>query len=152
MLYFFDDDTMHKIYEKKGSFDLEYLLPPIICSSLISMILNTIIQFLALSNDNIIEFKKNKSKDNIHKRKKDLMSKLKIKFILFFIISYLLLLCFWYYLSMFGIIYRNTQYHLLKDTLFSFGLSLIYPFGIYLLPGIFRIPSLSKKKENVYIN
>ena len=54
---------------------------------------------------------------------------------------------------MFGVIYRNTQYHLLKDTLLSFGLSLIYPFGIYLIPGIFRIPSLSnpkKKREYLY--
>ena len=45
---------------------------------------------------------------------------------------------------MFGAIYRNTQYHLLKDTLISFMLSLIYPFGIYLLPGIIRIRALSK--------
>ena len=79
---------MHKIYETKGSFDLEYLIPKIICSSLISMILNTILQFLALSNESIIEFKKKKSKDDIDKRQKDLMNKLKIKFILFFILGY----------------------------------------------------------------
>ena len=54
---------------------------------------------------------------------------------------------------MFGAIYRNTQFHLLKDTLVSFGLSLLYPFVIYLLPGFFRIPALSdpqKKKECLY--
>ena len=48
---------------------------------------------------------------------------------------------------MFGAIYMNTQYHLLKDTLMSFGLSLIYPFIINLLPGLFRIPSLSDPKN-----
>ena len=48
---------------------------------------------------------------------------------------------------MFGVIYRNTQLHLLKDTLMSFGLSLFIPFVIYLLPGFFRIPALSKKKN-----
>ncbi len=54
---------------------------------------------------------------------------------------------------MFGAIYKNTQYHLLKDTLISFGLSLVYPFAFYLLPGLFRIPSLSNsqnKKECLY--
>ena len=54
---------------------------------------------------------------------------------------------------MFGVIYRNTQLHLLKDTLMSFGLSLIIPFIFYLLPGIFRIYSLSntnKKRECLY--
>ena len=49
---------------------------------------------------------------------------------------------------MFGAIYKNTQLHLLKDTLMSFVLSLIYPFWIYLLPGILRIPALSDSKKN----
>ena len=48
---------------------------------------------------------------------------------------------------MFGAIYKNTQLHLLKDTLISFGLSLVYPFATYLLPGLFRIPSLSNEKN-----
>ena len=48
---------------------------------------------------------------------------------------------------MFGAIYRNTQLHLLKDTLISFGLSLLYPFAIYLLPGFFRIPALANKNK-----
>ena len=38
--------------------------------------------------------------------------------------------------------------HLLKDTLLSFGLSLIYPFFTYLIPGLFRIPALSDPKKN----
>ena len=48
---------------------------------------------------------------------------------------------------MFGVIYKNTQYHLLKGTLMSFGLSLLYPFITCLLPGIFRIPALSNQKK-----
>ena len=48
---------------------------------------------------------------------------------------------------MFCAIYSNTQNHLNKDTLISFGLSLIYPIGIYLLPGIFRIIALSSNKR-----
>ena len=53
---------------------------------------------------------------------------------------------------MFGVIYRNTQLHLLKDTLISIGLSLILPFIIYLLPGIFRIPSLYNRKRKCLYN
>ena len=48
---------------------------------------------------------------------------------------------------MFGAIYKNTQYYLFKDTLISLTLSLIYPFIINLLPGLFRIPSLSSDKN-----
>ena len=73
---------------------------------------------------------------------------LNIKFKCFFIISFVLLLFFWYYISCFCAIYENTQLHLIKDSIISFGLSLLYPFGIYLLPGIFRIPSLRSSKKD----
>ena len=71
-----------------------------------------------------------------------------LKFILYFIISIIFLLFFWYYLSMFCTIYRNTQYHLIKDTLISFGSSLIEPFGLCLLPGLLRIPAALSNPQN----
>ena len=144
---FFNDDTMHKIYETKGKYNFVYNLPKIIYSSLISMVLNKILKVLALSNDDILNFKQTKNKSDIGRIRDSLWNKLKIKFVLYFIISFIFLLFFWYYISMFGAIYKNTQMHLLKDTLISFGLSLLYPFGIYLLPGFFRIPSLSNAKN-----
>ena len=145
---FYTDDTMHNIYVSKGSFDIEYQLPKIIYSSLISMLLNSFLKILALSNSKIIEFKQNKNRTDVDKRADKLNDNLNIKFILFFIISFTFSLFFWYYISMFGAIYRNTQYHLLKDTLLSFGFSLLYPFAIYLIPGFFRIPALTDSKKD----
>ena len=138
---------MHKIYEDEGSFNIVYQLPQIAYSTLISTALDILLKLLALSEGNIIDYKKNKDKKDLNKRTKELNDKLNIKFILYFVVSSIILLFFWYYLSMFGAIYRNTQYHLIKDTLISFGLSLIYPFFIYLLPGFFRIPALSNPKN-----
>ena len=110
--------------------------------------MNSLLQLLAFSEDGILEFKNNKNVSDVNERKIMLINKLVIKFILFFIISSIFLLKFWYYISMFCNIYENTQIHLLNDTLISFGLSLLYPFGIYLLPGIFRIHALSEGKKN----
>ena len=151
---FFDDDTMHKIYKSDGSFEIESEIVKILYSSLISMVINKILRLLALSNDAVIKFKEDKNKNKIDKRKKELIKILDIKFILYFILSSLLLLCFWYYIAMFGAIYRNTQINLIEDTLFSFGLANLYPLLIFLLPGIFRIPALSnpKKKRDVLYN
>ena len=149
---FYNDETFHNIYKCNGSFDIEYQLPKIIYSSLISIIFNQILKILALSNDTIIEFKHKKIKTDLKKKYDNLVNKLKIKFILYFIISSIFLFIFWYYISLFDAIYKNTQYYLLKDILISFGLSLLYPLGIYLLPGLFRIPSLSKpKKKRKYL-
>ena len=151
--FFFDDNTMHKIYVDNGNFNFIYQLPQIIYSSLISSVLNTFLKLLALSDDYILNLKKNKDDKNLEQRNIELNKKLKIIFLLFFIISSIFLLFFWYYISMFCTIYKDTQIHLIKDTLISFGLSLLYPFGIYLLPGFFRIPALvdkNKSKEYMY--
>ena len=144
---FFNDDIMHKIYEEQGKFQFLYQLPQIIYSFLISYIFNIPLNILALSDDDILKLKNDKSNNNLHMKQKHLLKKLRIKFLLYFIISTIFLLFLWYYISMFCAVYVNTQIHLIQDTLISFGLSIIYPFGIYLLPGIFRIPSLTNKKK-----
>ena len=71
-----------------------------------------------------------------------------IKISIFFVLNFLFLLLFWYYISCFCAIYRNTQVHLIKDIAISFGISLLSQFGICLLPGIFRIPSLRASKKD----
>ena len=145
---FFDDDTMHNIYENKGSFDILYQLPKIIYSSLISIALNFPLKFLALPNGSIIDFKRDEKIEDIQMGGKKLIKTILVKIICYFIISFIFLAFFWYYIAMFGAVYKNTQIHLLKDTLISFGLSLLYPFCIYLLPGFFRIPALSAPNKN----
>ena len=150
---FFNDDTMHKIYEDRGSFNFIYQLPQILYSSIISGILNALLKLLALSEKSIIKFKQNKNKTDLNDREMNLKNKLKIKFIIYFILGFIFLGFFWYYLSMFCAIYANTQIHLIKDTLISFGLSFIYPFFIYIIPALIRISSLSKdntKKNYLY--
>ena len=144
---FYNDKTMHNIYEAKGEYDWKEQIPISAYSTLISMALSMPLNLLALSGDAIINFKRNTSKADLMKKEEALKSKLKIKFVLFFIISFIFLLLFWYYISIFCVIYKNTQMHLLKDTLSSLGLSLLIPFAIYLLPGFFRIPSLSNHKN-----
>ena len=149
---FFDDDTMHKIYTDGGSFNFIYNIPQILYSSLISGFINSIIKNLALSDSNLIELKNNSYKQNVKAKTKQVINILKIKFILFFIISLILLVFFWFYLACFCAVYKNTQLHLIKDTLISFGASMLYPFGIYLLHGIFRIISLKGKNRDILYN
>ena len=144
---FYNDDTMHKIYKDKGLFDLDTQIPIIIYSYIISYILNTPLNWLALTNDIIISFKQDNTKYNILIKSRKLVKILFIKFILYFIISTLFLLFFWYYISMFGAIYKNTQIHLLKDILIGFVVSLFFPFEMYLIPGLFRRLALSNSNR-----
>ena len=144
---FFNDDTMHVIYKDEGKFNFIYQIPQIIYSALISGVINTIIKRLSLSSGDIIELKKEKNVEKIKEKEKEVLNKLRIKFILFFILVFIILVTFWYYITCFCGVYINTKLHLIKDTVISFVLSLLYPFGIYLIPGLFRIPSLKAKNK-----
>ena len=150
---FFNDDTMHTIYIEEGEFNFIYQIPIIVYSSLISGVINTIIKYFALSESIIIEIKHKKVIKDFERIRKEMHNKIKCRFALFFLISFVLLLFFMYYISCFCGVYINTQIHLIKDTMISFVLSLIYPFGLFLIPGIFRIPALNskdKKQECLY--
>ena len=76
-----------------------------------------------------------------------------IKFFFYFIFSLLVLLFCWYFISCFCAVYINTQIILISDSFISFSLSMLYPIGLNLLPGFFRIPALrakNKDKECLY--
>ena len=145
---FFNDKTMHKIYLDEGNYNFIYQIPQILYSSVLSGILNAVIKFLALTQKNFIKIKQEKEFENLIKIKNSIIKNLRVKFISFFIISFLLIVFCFYYISCFCGIYINTQIHLIKDSIISFSGSLIYPFGIYLIPGIFRLFSLKTKKPS----
>ena len=148
--FFFSDDTMHKVYEDNGEYDIIYQIPQIFYSSIVSSLANVLLRNLSLSEKNILELK-SESYLSIHKAKKkarQIEKCLKIKLIIFFLISLLLMIFFWYFISCFCVVYNNTQIILIKDTGISFGSSMAYPFILSFLPGIFRIPALRAKDKN----
>jgi hypothetical protein len=147
---FFNDNTMHKIYTDEGNYNFIYQIPIILYSTIISGIIHFLIKFFALSQSDIIEFKQEKNKNNLDERYKKLLKTLKIKFVLFFVISFLFVIFFWYYISCFCGVYVNTESHLIKDSFISFLTAMIYPFGIYLIPALLRYISLRIKNPWIY--
>ena len=103
---------------------------------------------MSLSERDILKIKMQRISENFDKKVKNIKKCLLIKFTLYYLISFLFLFIFWFYVSTFCAVYPNTQLYLIKDTLISFSLSLIYPLIYYLIPGIFRIPSLRSKQKN----
>ena len=143
---------MHKIYVDQGSFDLIYQLPQIIYSAIISWVLNSLIQLLGLTEDNILSFKNDKYPlQNLNQKYNKLITIIKIKLTFFYILNICILVVYWYYVTCFCGTHRNTQIHVLKDSLISYITSLITPFGIYIFPSIFRILALRKKSKILYI-
>ena len=139
---FFNDDTMHDIYEQSGNAGIISQISNIFYSTIISCLINIIVKNLGLSYKDMVKIKQIPNEFETLRQSTLLIKKLKIKFAIFFCLNFILVSFFWYFISAFCAVYKNTQKILIENTLFSFFLSLLYPFGLNLIPGILRIPSL----------
>ena len=146
MHYFLQIQQMHNIYDSGGKYNFIYLLPQTIYSSIITTIIDSFIKYLSLSQKEISNLRKAEKCDNFKAQLEKVFRCLVIRFTIFFDISIALLILFWYYLSCFCAVFRNTQIYLIKDIFISFAISILYQFIINLIPGIFRIIAL---KENI---
>jgi len=147
---FFDDEAIEQIFADGGQFNFINQIPQIIYSSIISFILFSILDYLALTEDSVLGIKKAKVAKVAEKKANDIIRTLLIKYVFFFILSFFFMLACWYYMTCFCAVYRNTQFHLLKDTLISFGISLLSPFVTKLVPTFFRLYGLRKRSQIIF--
>ena len=144
---FFDENTIHKIYEDQGIYNFIYLAPFISFSFIISHTLSLISKYIFLSERNLYEIKREENIENVYDKMEKAKKCITIKYITFFCLGLIFLSFFWYYLSSFGAVYQNTQIYIIINTSICLGISLLYPFIINILPAIFRICSLSNKNN-----
>ena len=62
---FFNDTTMHKIYEDEGIFNFIYSIPQMIYSSIISAAINSVIRYFSLTGKTILNLKKENVKKDL---------------------------------------------------------------------------------------
>jgi hypothetical protein len=149
-ILFFNDSTMHTIYLDNGKFNLIHMLPQIIYTLIICSIINYIVNKLSLSHTNILEIKNEKNKYNLKGKAITIIKRLIIKYICFFISTIFFLLFFWYYISCFCAVYKNTQIYVFKVILIGHLILLLYQFIFCLIPCILRILAIKKPGENIY--
>ena len=103
---------------------------------------------MVLTDKDILQVKLQKTKVMAVNMKQKKLKSIKIKFAIFFIVNFILLVLFWYYLTSFNAIYENTQVYLIKNTFISFGFSLFYPFIINIFPMMIRMGSIHSSNKN----
>ena len=147
---FFNDSIMRQIYIYKGNTDAAVHVPNIILSSLCCLIMNFIIRFVSLSERDIAKIN-NERNENI---KRDLCEKtkkaLKIKLIILFVISGVLIALCWYYVSAFCAVFKNSQGHYFVNVLVAFIVCNLWPCVTSLIPPLLRIKGLKGKSPCMY--
>ena len=145
--FFFNESTIHQIYKDGGKYNFLYFFPQIIYSFIICYISTSFIKYFSLSENNLLELKRETNPNKIYDKANNTKTCLIIKYILFFIINFVFLIFFWFYLSSFCAVYNNTQIYVIINALLSFIISIIYVFIFNIFPTIFRIISLKEKNS-----
>ena len=142
-VFFFSDDSMHKLFLNYGKYDFVQQIPKIVYSTIISQILDVFLSYLTMTDRHIYEIK---NFGEITIRTFKIFRCIKIKLIIFYIITFILFLLYWYAVAALCAVYENTQITFIKDSIYSFLLSSLYQFILYLLPSGLRVCSLKCKK------
>ena len=146
-VFFFSDDTMHKMFLDYGKYNFIQQIPQIIYSTAISQLIEIFLCYLSLTDKHFYQVKESKkvSKQLIL----GIMRCVQIKICFFFIFTSLMFIFYWYLVTCFCAVYQNTQIAFIKDSLLSFALSICIPFVLYLIPSFLRIIALKVKKSKL---
>ena len=147
-VFFFSDDSMHKLFLNYGKYDFIQQIPQITYSTIISQLIEIFLCFLCLTDKYIYQIKENfenKKNDDISK----IIRKMKIKLMFFYVFTFIFFGIYWYIISVFCGVYRNTQITFIKDSIISFSICLIYPFIFYFISASLRVYSLRNPNKNL---
>ena len=146
--FFFSDDSMHKLYINYGKYDFFQQIPQIVYSTIISQLIEVFLCFLSLTDKHIYRIK-----SMIKNDKRNLIAKIikcmYIKLIIFYVFTFIFFVIYWYIISVFCGVYKNTQKHFIKDSIISFSICLVYPLALYFLSASLRIISLRYHKKKL---
>ena len=145
---FFNDSSIHQVYENNGNYNMNQQMLKIIGSFIISHIICIMLKYFFLPEKYLLKIKYETPFENIRNKTNEMKRLFFIKYICFYIFGLVFLIFLWYYLSSFGAVYTNSQIYPFINTLLSIIISLLYPFFINLIPGFLRIPSLNKNKSS----
>ena len=145
---FFTDEAIYEINQDNDSFNLSTQISRIIYSAIISALINFIVEILAFSHKNIIKLRYNKNVKDAKNEEKNIIKKLKYKYILYFGMTIFFNILFFYYITAFCSVYSIIQIHMISNSLMSFLLTMSYSIALSMISTIIRIFSL--KKENKF--
>ena len=143
-VFFFSDETMHKMFLDYGKYNFLIQIVQIIISTIVSQFIEVFICFFSLTDKHFYEIKS--LKKNEKNKMLSIVQCVKQKVTFFYIITFLMFAFYWYSIACFCAVYRNTQIAFIRNSLSSFALGLLYPFILYFFPAVLRIISLRAGK------
>ena len=151
-VFFFADETMHKMFLDYGKYNFVQQIPQIIYSTIVSQLIELLLCFLSLTDIELLlcflsltykhyyQVKESNLKNSNNLIK--IVKCIKIKINLFYIFTFIVFIFNIYIVTCFCAVYVNTQSVFIKDSVSSFAFGLLYPFILYIFPSFLRLISL----------
>jgi len=151
-LFFFSDESMHKLYVDNGKYDFLQQIPQMIYSIIVSRLVEILLCYLSLTDKPMYQIKYLIS-NNLQRKMIFVYKCINIKFIIFLVFTFVFIIFYWYVVAAFCSVYKNTQIAFIKDWIFSFLLDMLIPFIVYLIPASLRILAIRSRncKGSIYI-
>ena len=150
-VFFFSDESMHNIYTSGGEHDFIGQLAQMIYSTVISQILQIIINYLTMTDIPYYKIKELIKDKNINKKQTmSIMNCIKYKIIIFYGFTFSLFLFFWYLISAFCAVYKSYSKNIYNRFFIKFHNGIII--SIYNIFNSYRIKTyiinFKRKKES----
>ena len=114
-VFFFSDETMHKMFLDYGKYNFIQQIPQIIYSTIVSQIIELILCYLSLTDKHYYQIK------NLNIKNKnevlEIVKCIQLKIYFFYIFTGIIFLFYWYIITCFCSVYENTQNAFIKDSL-----------------------------------
>ena len=119
-------------------------------TTLVSQLLSVFLNFLTMTDIHYYNIKSMALNELNKKKIVSVMKLIKCKIIVYYIFTFILYFFYWYTITAFCAVYRNTQNIFITDSISSFIMGLIYPFILYIFPAGLRLLSLmATEKKNL---
>ena len=140
--FLFSDKSFHKLFISGVAHYLSYQILQILLSVVITSVVEVILCYLTLTDRHIYEIKAMPRKEVNGEKIFNILKCIRNKLFTFYMITSIMLLFYWYFISAFCAVYPNTQKIYLIDCLLSLLIFSIISFIVYALTTLFRVISL----------
>ena len=144
--FLFADKSIHKLFLSGVNYYFKYQMLQIVLSIIITYVLDIVLSYLTLTDRHYYEIKSMPKKDNNGEEIFNILKCIRNKLIIFYVITFIILLFYWYSVSAFCAVYPNTQKIFFIDWVLCFIFFSLVPFIVYAITTGFRIMAL--KCEN----
>ena len=150
---FIDDSIINKIYIDHGKYNFKANITRIVYSLIISKTIIIALNFLALTDVDIIQIKYITKKERIGMFYVRLLKKIFIKYIIFAFVNICIFAFSWIYLSCFCVVLKHSFIYLLINTIICIIAASLYQFVFCFIPTLLRyyaLWDLAKDRECIY--